>query len=144
MCGTALGQAELMRETLAPLAADHCQSPLVQGALFHLDNLREPNNPKYQLQGKICATPFTRIDVLEGASHLCCSSWLNTSVGDLSTAADWQEVWNSETAQAIRESIHDGSYRYCNRLPAPVIQENGTATSGGLGEAIELLGRCTG
>jgi sulfatase maturation enzyme AslB (radical SAM superfamily) len=125
MCGAGLGQAELMRNTLAPVAADHSGSPLVQGALFYLDSLLDPENPKYRLQGKICATPFTRIDVLEGSSHLCCASWLPTSVGTLVTASAWQDVWNSEAAQGIRESIHDGSYRYCNKTACPIIQENG-------------------
>ncbi|MFP5454901.1 MAG: SPASM domain-containing protein [Alphaproteobacteria bacterium] len=42
------------------------------------------------------------------------------SVGDLAEQP-WQDVWNSDTAQAIRTSIHDGSYRYCNKTACPLI-----------------------
>ena len=121
ICGAALGQAALMRETLAPLAADHSQSPLVQGALFHLDKLIDPDNPKFDLEGSFCPVPFQEIDVLERSAHLCCASYLQASVGDMSSA-DWQSVWNGEVAEAIRESIHDGSYRYCNKIACPEIQ----------------------
>lgn len=123
MCGAAKGHPELMAEKLEPLAAEFSQSPLVQGALFHLYGLADPENPKYALAGKICATPFTQVDVLERSSHLCCASFMNTSVGNMATKP-WEEVWNSATAQAIRESIHDGSYRYCNKIACPQIQRN--------------------
>jgi sulfatase maturation enzyme AslB (radical SAM superfamily) len=113
----------LMVEKLEPLVAEYSQSPLVQGALFHLQGLADPDNPKYQLAGKICPAPFVQIDVLERSSHLCCASWLNTSAGNMQTNA-WEDVWNSEAAQAIRESIHDGSYRYCNKGACPKIQAN--------------------
>ncbi len=121
MCGAALGEAKSMLEQLEPLSAEHSQSPLVQGALFHFQRLIHPDDPKYQLEGKICPTPFVQTDVLDGTTHLCCASWLKTSVGDMGSN-EWQDVWNSETAQAIRESIHDGSYRYCNKSACPKIQ----------------------
>ncbi len=123
MCGAALGQPKLMLETLSPLAARHSQSPLVQGALFHLRGVLDPGNPKYRLAGKICTKPFEQVDVLENSTHLCCASWLRTSVGDMN-AGDWRAVWNSAEAQAIRESIHDGSYRFCNKSACPYIQSD--------------------
>jgi MoaA/NifB/PqqE/SkfB family radical SAM enzyme len=123
ICGAAKGHPALMAEKLEPLAVEFSQSPLVQGALFHLQGLADPDNPKYALAGKICPAPFVQIDVLERSSHLCCASWLQTSAGDMSKSP-WEEVWNSETAQAIRESIHDGSYRYCNKGACPKIQAN--------------------
>lgn len=123
MCGAATGHAAMMVGKLEPLLIEYSQSPLVQGALFHLQGLADPGNPKYQLAGKICPAPFVQVDVLERSSHLCCASWLNTSAGDMSTNA-WEDVWNSEAAQAIRESIHDGSYRYCNKGACPKIQAN--------------------
>lgn len=89
--------------------------------LFFVRGLRDPENAKYRLQGKICKTPFQQMDVLDGASHLCCASWLRTSVGNCFTQP-WEEVWNSDQAQAIRASMHDGSYRYCNKMACPVIQ----------------------
>ncbi len=134
MCGGATGDPGLMAERLEPLAADFSQSPLVHGAIFHLRGLADPDNPKYRLAGKICPNPFVQLDVLARASYLCCSNFLNTSVGNMSSRS-WERVWNSETAQAIRESIHDGSYRYCNKGTCPAIQANG------LVPAQEMAGR---
>lgn len=121
ICGAHLGQTQAMLGQIQPLAVENSQSPLVQGAIFYLQSLLDPANPKFQLQGRICATPFQQLDVLERSTHQCCASWLNTSAGDLSQS-DWQDVWNSPTAQAIRASMMDGSYRYCNKIACPRIQ----------------------
>lgn len=108
---------------LEPLAVAQSQSPLVQGAVFYLQGLQDPDNPKFELKGKICGAPFEQLDVLERSTHLCCASWLQASAGDLSTTA-WEDVWNSASAQSIRRSIYDGSYRYCNKTACPRIQAN--------------------
>lgn len=123
MCGAAAGRAEAMLKELQPLAVEYSQSPLVQGAIFHLEGLCNPADPKYQLQGKVCPAPFIKLDVLERSTHQCCASWLQTSAGDLSKS-EWQDVWNSESAQAIRASMLDGTYRYCNKGACPKIQAN--------------------
>jgi organic radical activating enzyme len=99
------------------------RSVLFQGALFYLNRLLDPHNPKYRLEGKVCPTPFQQIDVSSSECHLCCSGWLDTSIGD-PRQLSWQELWNGEPAKAIRDSILDGSYRYCNKGICPVIQGN--------------------
>ncbi len=121
ICASAQGETAEVLEILAPLAVQYSQSLLVQGALFHLEGKLDPTNPKYQLEGKVCLKPFIELNVLEGSSHLCCASWLPASVGNLQTT-DWQSVWNGETAQEIRTSMVDGSYRYCNKRTCPSIQ----------------------
>jgi hypothetical protein len=108
-------------QQIEPLGIMASQSALVQGAIFYLHGLNDPGNPKYQLEGKICAAPFVQLDVLETTTHLCCASWLQTSAGNLSVS-EWQDVWNSDAAQDIRASIHDGSYRFCNKTACPKIQ----------------------
>lgn len=115
------GSAQDMIAWLEPLAIAHTQSPLVQGAMFYLHGLIAPGHPKYRLQGRICSAPFVQLDVLERSTHQCCASWLHTSAGDLSTSGA-DEVWNSDNAQAVRASIHDGSYRHCNKMTCPKIQ----------------------
>lgn len=120
VCGGILGQADAMLVSLASLAAQHSQSPLVQGAIFHLRGLADPMDARYDLSDKFCATPFEQIDVLERSSHLCCASWLQTSAGDMSTGS-WEAVWNSDAAQSIRESIHDKSFRHCSKTACPKI-----------------------
>ncbi|MEO0464188.1 MAG: radical SAM protein [Pseudomonadota bacterium] len=115
--GGALEEAFALIE---PAALKNSQSPLVQGALFRLKALREPDNPAYQLEGTFCSVPFRQMDVLENTTHLCCASWLQASAGNMQTA-HWQDVSNSKAAQDIRASIHDGSYRYCNKTACPKI-----------------------
>jgi hypothetical protein len=103
------------------LALQHSSTPLIQGGLFYLQSLHDPDNPRYRLQERFCTKPFEQMDVLEASTHLCCASYLPASVGKLSEEL-WPEVWNSQTAQNIRASIHDGSYRYCNKTACPGIQ----------------------
>lgn len=112
---------------ITPLALAASQSALVQGALFHLQGLADPDNPKYRLHDRICTTPFEQLDVLEQSAHQCCASWLHQSAGNLATTG-WQAVWNSAAAQAVRASIHDGSYRYCNKTACPKIQAGALPT----------------
>ncbi|NYT40767.1 radical SAM protein [Sphingomonas sp. R-74633] len=123
---------------MMPLLAVNPQSPLVTGVTFFIQGLAEPENPKYQLKGKICPVPFERLEVLETSSHLCCASFLKPSIGNLHEAADWRDVWNSESAEAIRASMHDGSYRYCDKMACPAIQSNS------LPPAADLAARSSG
>ncbi|EIZ78442.1 radical sam domain protein [Novosphingobium sp. Rr 2-17] len=108
---------------LMPLSAGESQNVQVQGVLFHLEGLIDPTNPKYQLTGKVCLRPFIELDVLEGTTHLCCASWLPTSTGNLA-GTPWRDVWNGDVARAIRTSMLDGSYRYCNKRTCPTIQSS--------------------
>jgi len=117
------GGARQMAEALLPAVADCSQSPLVQGVLFHIQRMLDPDNPKYQLAGKVCRAPFEQLDILDSSAHLCCASWLLPTIGNVATR-DWQQVWNSVDAQAIRSSMHDGSYRFCNKGACPYIQGN--------------------
>nr|WP_315589907.1 radical SAM protein [Sphingomonas psychrotolerans] len=105
-------------------ATRYTESPLVQGAVFHIQSLLDPGNPKFDLKSKFCMRPFHELDVLEGSTHLCCANWLNLSTGDMAQAEKWQDIWNSPTAERIRASIHDGSFRHCNKVSCPAIQAN--------------------
>ncbi len=114
MCEAYTGKLELGIERLTRLATHRNQCTLAQGALFHVEGMADPANPKYNLNGKICTKPFEEFHVLEGSTHLCCASWLPESAGNLNFT-DWESTWNSQSAQAIRASVHDGSFRYCNK-----------------------------
>lgn len=111
-------------EALATFAASalarHSQSPLVAGYAYHVRRLLAPEPEAFDLREHVCETPFERLDVLERSAHLCCASWLHKSAGDLSSQSH-EEVWNSEAAAAIRQSVLDGSYRYCNKVACPEI-----------------------
>jgi MoaA/NifB/PqqE/SkfB family radical SAM enzyme len=74
------------------------------------------------LQGRFCPNPFKQIDLEDsGAAFTCCSSWLPTPIGNL-THRSVMEIWNGSVIQRIRESIFDGSFRYCRHDRCPVIQ----------------------
>jgi hypothetical protein len=72
-----------------------------------------------------CAKPFKWFEVSrweeEGDTFLCCPSWLEKSIGNL-TRQSVEELWNGPVAQEIRSSILDGSFRYCNRERCPHLQ----------------------
>lgn len=79
-------------------------------------------NRSRPLLGYFCPNPFTQLDVYEGGrAYSCCSSWLPTSIGNVGKRP-LLEVWNSDTSQAIRRSILDGSFRYCDARICPRIQ----------------------
>lgn len=74
------------------------------------------------LQGRFCPNPFKQIDLEDsGAAYTCCSSWLPTPIGNLNHRSV-MEFWNGSVIQSIRESIFDGSFRYCRHDRCPVIQ----------------------
>lgn len=67
------------------------------------------NNSQY-----ICTKPFTWLELgQDGKCWVCCEAWQEKSIGNLLTQP-FEEVWNGEVAQAIRKSMHDGDYIYCN------------------------------
>jgi pyruvate-formate lyase-activating enzyme len=76
---------------------------------------------------KICPFPFSRIEY--GHIHKefvpCCYAWFLPNYKDefLNEKKSHQNLWNSEQAIKLRESILDGSYRYCNiaRCNKPVL-----------------------
>jgi MoaA/NifB/PqqE/SkfB family radical SAM enzyme len=69
-----------------------------------------------------CAKPFEFADIgTRGKVNLCCALWLPEVAGDYESGT-FMEVWNSEKAQAIRESILDGSYSYCLEQHCPHLQ----------------------
>ena len=77
---------------------------------------------------KFCDRPFKfmwvarRFDGSEQPMTVPCA-WLNISGledTDL-TKNSVEEIWNSETFEKVRESIKDGSFRYCNCVTCPFL-----------------------
>jgi Iron-sulfur cluster-binding domain len=64
----------------------------------------------------VCPEPFDRFDIgPSGEVLVCCGHWLPTSIGNILTDSV-ENILNSARAQRIRESVTDGSYKYCNHL----------------------------
>lgn len=86
----------------------------------HLYRRCHPELPaEPDLKGKFCSQPFERLETQSrGRVFFCCTAWLPIPIGNLSAKSP-NEIWNSSTAQDIRRSILDGSYRYCSRMHCP-------------------------
>jgi pyruvate-formate lyase-activating enzyme len=68
---------------------------------------------KAYLATHFCARPFTTLETTHtGLAFVCCPVWLPTPIGTLDTEA-WS-LWTGPTARKIRDSIIDGSFRYCD------------------------------
>jgi organic radical activating enzyme len=68
----------------------------------------------------ICAVPFTSLEVHDHNRFLCCASWLTKFLPDDTKPYD---AWNSKEANDIRDSILDGSYRYCDGNQCPFLHQ---------------------
>ena len=85
-----------------------------------LHRLSQPSPvPEADLRGRFCSNPFDKVETRTlGRVYFCCPAWLPTPIGNLDRQSA-AEIWNSPTAQDIRRSILDGSYRYCSRMHCP-------------------------
>ena len=68
----------------------------------------------------ICAAPFSSLEIHDHARFLCCASWLKKYLPEDSSPVD---AWNSVEANDVRDSILDGSYRYCDSLHCPMLHQ---------------------
>lgn len=82
------------------------------------------DNHDSELSGRFCRAPFESIETTpNGDVHFCCPAWLPVPIGNLNQSSP-EEIWNSSTAQEIRRSIHDGSYRYCSRVHCALLSSD--------------------
>jgi len=78
--------------------------------------------PKKNFSGLYCLSPFIQIEItVDGYVRLCgCSGWMPTTIGNLFEQA-LEDMLASPLATDIRQSIIDGSYRYCNEKSCGLI-----------------------
>lgn len=71
--------------------------------------------PDKQLLGKICLSPFVSADIgITGHVRICgCADWMPTVIGNINQHS-LVNLINNEKAKLIKQSIIDGTYRYCN------------------------------
>lgn len=69
------------------------------------------------LNGYVCTIPFLELEIHKNEYYFCCAAWLHKEalVKDYSVA----EIWMSDFAKDIRETILDGSYKYCDKTQCP-------------------------
>ena len=66
----------------------------------------------------ICSTPFNYTEIHDNNQFLCCPSWLSTDIWDDKSI---ESSFQSEKAKQVRESILDGSYKYCDEIVCPYL-----------------------
>ncbi|WP_109808376.1 SPASM domain-containing protein [Sphingosinithalassobacter portus] len=108
---------------LSRLAANHAHCPMVAGAYFFVDRIGTPGRSA-DLSDRFCDAPFIKFETLmDGTVAPCCSIWTQKRLGTLDGQTA-EEIWNSPSSQQMRESILDGSYRYCNKQRCTLIMED--------------------
>lgn len=73
-----------------------------------------------------CPEPFYKVRInTKSEVKLCCGSWLPTPAGKVTDSVDfYNDIWNSKTAQNIRKSILDNSFKYCRKDKCPRLRSN--------------------
>lgn len=62
---------------------------------------------------KYCERPFQHVYIMPNGDVRCCS-WTTKKIGNL-LENTLEEIWNSPAAEEIRESVRDGSFRFCRK-----------------------------
>lgn len=72
------------------------------------------------LKNYVCSVPFTSLEIHERNRFLCCKSWLKKYLPDNTSP---QDAWNSNEANDIRESVLDGTFKYCDKTQCPYLHQ---------------------
>jgi len=81
------------------------------------------------IKNKFCSRPWDFFEIQEKNIYNCCPTWVNhVTLGETTTDLDIEKVWNGNLAKKFRESILDGSFRFCNKELCPQIKNNSLPT----------------
>lgn len=70
---------------------------------------------------RFCPHPFNKAHLtVSGKVYVCCVEWLDIPIGNI-FKEPFEDIWNSQTAKNIRESILDGSFKFCQTSKCPGI-----------------------
>lgn len=82
------------------------------------------NNTDFQKSEYICDMPFYYLEIDSvGNARVCCASWNPAIIGNV-LKEDIVDIWHGEKINIIRNSIIDGSYKYCNHAVCPRLRQN--------------------
>lgn len=71
---------------------------------------------------RFCSRPYQHIYITRNGKSTCCS-WARFSMGNI-VEEGLEKVWNGDKAKELRNSIEDGSFRYCDAISCPLISNN--------------------
>jgi MoaA/NifB/PqqE/SkfB family radical SAM enzyme len=66
-----------------------------------------------------CSVPFTSLEIHNNVGFVCCPSWLPNEIK--LNEIPLKDAFNSEPILDIRNSILDGSFKYCNKELCPYL-----------------------
>jgi len=66
-----------------------------------------------------CQRPYDHLYIGKDGKTRCCG-WVKHSLGNI-VDLEIEEIWHGEKAREIRESIEDGSFRFCIADSCPLI-----------------------
>ena len=72
---------------------------------------------------KYCSRPFKQLYVFPNGDVRACG-WTYECIGNI-LEKSIEEVWNSNEAELIRDTIRDGSYSLCNKVVCPYLSNDG-------------------
>ena len=116
----------LLRKACDRNPADlHAERLLIECELQEAKQTGKPHpnfsDLKEYLAQSFCNRPWEHFEVLHtGAVYTCCSGWMPVPIGDIHTDNP-SSIWNSRMAQEVRQSILDGSFRFCSKIHCPDI-----------------------
>jgi MoaA/NifB/PqqE/SkfB family radical SAM enzyme len=71
---------------------------------------------------KYCSRPFDMMHFDPNGDVRICS-WTDVSIGN-SVTDDLDDIWCGVKAEEIRDSVRDGSFRYCRATSCPLLENN--------------------
>lgn len=88
---------------------------IVDDSVFgRLSYIKDLGVTPYDTKGIICRRPFESVEIkMDGKVNICCGDWLPVSIGNLHEDSI-VDIWQSKKVNIIRDTINDGSYKYCN------------------------------
>lgn len=110
--------------------------PLFGSLSYHKKFL---NNSEFNGSQYLCAKPFTFTEInQDGKVNICCENWNPASIGNV-LEQSLEAIWNGERAQVLRQTILDGSYRYCNFDTCPRILHKSRLLDNTASNRVQLL-----
>lgn len=72
------------------------------------------------LKNYICTNPFNYTELTVNSQHMCCNEWMSL---DIKSKGNLHDNWNSDKAKSARESMLDGSFKYCSTDKCPHLND---------------------
>jgi hypothetical protein len=78
-------------------------------------------NSEIDLKKYFCSVPFKNLEIHTKVCFACCPSWLPNKIE--TSEIPLKDVWNSDPIVDIRNSIIDGSFKYCDKELCPYLSK---------------------